>query len=267
MGSVRCCSGSWCSSSVSSTTPGWIWLMLQQARPHTTGTIASIYDTHITSLSKICCFWNENTLHAFPSHGLVIITKHLSTRRPSFPESLDLITPGNTPLFPQTLKNVGFWALLLQSQTLLWLVECKGGKKMQPNLKRQTLFIEMPWLHSTSLIITTKCHSYSISTPSFINLSWALWGPAKRYHFPQLAGKESDVSWQIRTRSQGHQLLTPFLKGVKKKLSALFLYQDIRSSGGMKKPLPNVLHTEQHFLIPPLWHRASWDVDVQSLAC
>lgn len=130
MGSVHCCSGSWCSSSVSSTvTPGWIWLMLQQARPHTTGTIASTHDTHITSLSRICCFWNENTSHTFSSHGLVIITKHLSTRRPSFPESLDLITPGNTPLFLQTLRNVGFWALLLQSQTLLWLVECRGGKK------------------------------------------------------------------------------------------------------------------------------------------
>lgn len=87
------------------------------------------YMTHTTSLSWICCFWNENTLLAFPSRSLVIITKHLSTRRPSFPESLDLITSGNVLLFLQTLRYVGFWAaLLLQSQTLLWLVEGRGGK-------------------------------------------------------------------------------------------------------------------------------------------
>lgn len=70
------------------------------------------YTTHTRSLSWICCFWNENTLLAFPGCSSVIIAKHLSTRRPSFPESLDLITSGKAQVFVQTLRNGAFWALL-----------------------------------------------------------------------------------------------------------------------------------------------------------
>lgn len=40
-------SAPWCNLGVScGATPGWIWLMLQPTRPHTTWTIASIRDTH-----------------------------------------------------------------------------------------------------------------------------------------------------------------------------------------------------------------------------
>lgn len=85
------------------------------------------YVTHTTSLSWICCFCNENTLLAFPSLGLVIIPKHLSARQPSFPESLDLITPGNVLLFPSDTEKC--WFLSPSTTKFNFVLISRGGKK------------------------------------------------------------------------------------------------------------------------------------------
>lgn len=153
--------------------------------------------THTTSLSWICCFWNENTSLAFPSRHLVIITKHLSTRWPSFPESLELITPGNALLSLQALRNVGFWAPLLQSQTLLWLVE--GREKMQPNLKRQTAGIihrdalASPYIinnnNKTSRLFHLPPLPYSSQLRHVRPLQWGIIFPSLQVRSPMSHGK------------------------------------------------------------------------------